>query len=113
MLSTVSQKEALIKLKKLSEVEAKIVKEKEDLLKYLEERSEVSSRAPSRMTTVSKLIKPAEKPLPIVSKRQASVLPEASVKAQQPLQSISKRTKLHLDNEKEELKSLFSEMFNN
>jgi hypothetical protein len=113
MLSTVSQKEALIKLKKLSEVEAKIVKEKEDLLKYLEERSEVGSmRAPSRMTTVSKLIKPIEKPLPIVSKRQ-SVLPEASVKAPQPSHSISKRTKAHLDQEKEEVKSLFSEMFNN
>lgn len=114
MLSTVSQKEALIKLKKLSEVEAQIVKEKEDLLKYLEERSEVSSmRAPSRMTTVSKLIKPVEKPLPTVSKRQTSVLAEASVKTPQPPQTISKRTKAHLEQEKEEVKSLFSEMFNN
>lgn len=53
--STISQKEAYEKLKKLDEEEEKIKQEKEELMKFLELRSQ-ASRTSSRPTTVASLM---------------------------------------------------------
>lgn len=57
--STVSQKEAYEKLKKLDEEEERIRREKDELMQFLELRSQ-SSKCSSRPTTVGSLIPPAK-----------------------------------------------------
>lgn len=68
--STVSKKEVIEKLNKLSLEEEKILKERDDLMKFLESRSS-SVRTTSRMTTVSSLMssRPLTKQIEIPTKK--------------------------------------------
>lgn len=65
--STVSQREALEKLKKLDEAEDRIKKEKEELLKFLELRSN-TSKCSSRPVTVSSIVSKLSSHSPVPEK---------------------------------------------
>ncbi|CAG9331107.1 unnamed protein product [Blepharisma stoltei] len=86
-VSTQSQKDALERLEKLRLEEEKIKKEKEDLLQFLETRSN-RSQASSRMTTVSSLFQSRpQSSIEIPQRRpitQASILQKPTPKSAQP-----------------------------
>jgi hypothetical protein len=103
--STVSQREAYEKLKKLNEEEEKIKKEKDELMKFLESRSQ-TSKSTSRPVTVSSFM---SKPNPIPE--QQVFIPKKPEKTE-PLQKnpeIQKPSKLKTE-KKNEVEDLFKNL---
>ena len=112
--STESQQNAYLKLKQLQDEEAKIKQKKEELLKFLESRSEV--RGSSRPATVASLYPKRETPelllrTPQKAPIQKSALPEIFPVQRQPLKSAQSKHSHPRRNSSNEIKDLINSLF--